>query len=146
MGSMRLRNVLFANTRTLSSFLRKEVDLSYAFFPRCGFTISQANRHPRCGLPFPRGTPPVCVYSGIKSFEWGVQHLEREGLSIPVYSAARTVADCFKYRNKFGLDVAVEALHEGYRLKKFTIQELHQAGDICRVSNVMSPYIIGMLQ
>ncbi len=96
--------------------------------------------------PLFSGTPPVCVYLGIKSFEWGVQHLEREGLSIPVYSAARTVADCFKYRNKFGLDVAVEALHEGYRLKKFTIQELHQAGDICHVSNVMSPYIIGMLQ
>ena len=92
------------------------------------------------------GAPLTCIYSNSRSFDFGVEYIEREGLSIPVYSAAKTVADCFKYRNKFGLDVAIEALHEGYRLKKFTIQELHQAGDICRVSNVMSPYIIGMLQ
>ena len=96
--------------------------------------------------PLFNGAPPVCIYPSIKIFAWGVEYLELEGLFIPVYSAARTVADCFKYRNKFGLDVAIEALHEGYRLKKFTIQELHQAGDICRVSNIMSPYIIGMLQ
>ena len=88
----------------------------------------------------------MCVYPSMENFGWGVEHLEMYGLSIPVYSAARTVADCFKYRNKFGLDVAIEALHEGYRLKKFTIQELHEAGKVCRVSNVMSPYIMGMLQ
>jgi predicted transcriptional regulator of viral defense system len=87
----------------------------------------------------------VCVYPSLKNFDWGVEHIEVEGLSIPVYSAARTVADCFKYRNKFGLDIAIEALHEGYRLKKFTISELHQAAELCRVSNVMSPYIMGML-
>jgi predicted transcriptional regulator of viral defense system len=92
------------------------------------------------------GTPPVYIYPGAKNFDWGVEYLEVEGLTIPVYSAARTVADCFKYRNKFGLDIAIEALHDGYRRKKFTIRELHQAGEICRVSNVMSPYIMGMLR
>ena len=96
--------------------------------------------------PLLNGAPLMCIYPGTKNFSWGVEHLEMYGLSIPVYSAARTVADCFKYRNKFGLDLAIEALHEGYRLKKFTIQELHQASEICRVSNVMSPYIMGMLQ
>ena len=104
-------------------------------------TIPQGHHPPRLNH-----APLVCVYSGVGNYAWGVEHLEIYGLSIPVYSAARTVADCFKYRNKIGLDVAIEALHEGYRLKKFTIQELHQAGEICRVSNVMSPYIMGMLQ
>ncbi len=96
--------------------------------------------------PIFAGPPPVCIYPGAKSFSWGVEYLERDGLSIPIYSAARTVADCFKYRNKFGLDVAIEALREGFRLKKFTVEELHQAAEVCRVTNVMSPYILGMLQ
>ena len=97
-------------------------------------------------VPAFQGPSPVCIRLGRETFEWGVEYLERDGLNIPVYSAARTVADCFKFRNKFGLDVAIEALHEGYRLHKFTIPELHQAGDICRVSNIMTPYIMGMLQ
>ena len=58
-----------------------------------------------------------------------------------MYSAAKTVADCFKFRNKIGLDVALEALREGVRLKLFTIAELDAAAEVCRVSNVMRPYM-----
>lgn len=97
-------------------------------------------------VPAVMGETPVCVRLGKESFQWGVEYHHQEGLEIPVYSAARTVADCFKFRNKYGLDVAIEALHDGYRLRKFTLPELHQAGEICRVSNVMAPYIMGMLQ
>ena len=57
-----------------------------------------------------------------------------------VFSAAKTVADCFKFRNKIGLDVALEALKEGYRKKMFTPSELHNAAEICRVKNVIRPY------
>ena len=54
---------------------------------------------------------------------------------------AKTVADCFKFRGKVGLDVAVEALKECRRLKKASIDELSAAAKVCRVANVMRPYL-----
>jgi hypothetical protein len=53
---------------------------------------------------------------------------------------AKTVADCFKYRNKVGLDVALEALREGWRERRFTMDELWRYARICRVANVIQPY------
>jgi len=54
------------------------------------------------------------------------------------------VADCFKYRNKIGLDVALEALREGWRARRFTMDELWHYAKICRVANVMRPYLEGL--
>ena len=54
---------------------------------------------------------------------------------------AKTVADCFKYRNKIGLDVALEALREARRQRKVTIDELWQYATVNRVANVMRPYL-----
>ncbi len=88
---------------------------------------------------------PVCLQMSDDAYEYGIQHVEREGLVIPVYSPAKTVADCFKFRNKYGLEIALEALREGHRLKKFTIDELEEAAKVCRVSNVMRPYMEMML-
>ncbi|MDO9390523.1 MAG: hypothetical protein Q7U71_01985 [bacterium] len=58
-----------------------------------------------------------------------------------VYNPAKTVADCFKYRNKIGLDVALEALKEGRRARKFTADELTKYARIDRVLNVIKPYM-----
>jgi len=63
-----------------------------------------------------------------------------EGLELRVYSAAKTVADCFKFRNQIGLDVAIEALKEGWYSKKFTMDELMHCAAICRVGKVILPY------
>lgn len=63
------------------------------------------------------------------------------GGSVRVFSPAKTVADCFKYRGKFGLDVSVEALREGWRSKKFTLDELLAAAEVCRVRRVIQPYL-----
>ncbi|MGQ0618383.1 MAG: type IV toxin-antitoxin system AbiEi family antitoxin domain-containing protein [Panacagrimonas sp.] len=71
----------------------------------------------------------------------GVEQVKVDGISVPVFCAAKTVADCFKYRNKIGLDVALEALHEGWRLKRFTMDELSHYATINRVANVMRPYL-----
>lgn len=71
----------------------------------------------------------------------GVERVKVDGISVPVFCAAKTVADCFKYRNKIGLDVALEALHEGWRLKRFTMDELSRYATINRVANVMRPYL-----
>jgi hypothetical protein len=64
-----------------------------------------------------------------------------EGVSVRVYSAAKTVADCFKFRNKIGLDVAIEALKDCLRQKKATIDEIYSYAKVCRVSNVIRPYM-----
>ena len=58
-----------------------------------------------------------------------------------VYTPAKTVADCFKYRNKIGLDVALEALRDCWKKRRATMDELWQAAKICRVANVMRPYL-----
>ena len=60
---------------------------------------------------------------------------------IPVISVAKTVADCFKFRNKIGLDIALEALRDAWRQKKVTMDELWESAQLCRVTNVMRPYL-----
>ena len=64
-----------------------------------------------------------------------------DGLDVPVFNAAKTIADCFKYRNKIGLDVALEALREGWRDRRFSMDELDRYARICRVANVIRPYL-----
>ena len=64
-----------------------------------------------------------------------------EGVPVKVYSPAKTVADCFKYRNKIGLDVALEALRDCWSKRRATMDELWQAAKTCRVANVMRPYL-----
>ena len=75
------------------------------------------------------------------AFTEGVAEHRIGGASIKVYSPAKTVADCFKYRNKIGLDVALEALRDCYQSRKCTVDELLKYGEICRVANVMKPYL-----
>jgi hypothetical protein len=64
-----------------------------------------------------------------------------EGVSLHLYSAAKTVADCFKYRNKIGIDVAVEALRDFTRKHRGGATDLARFARICRVSRVMQPYL-----
>ena len=72
----------------------------------------------------------------------GVERKLLDGaVQIPVTTVAKTVADCFKYRHKIGLDVALEALREAWREKRVTMDELWQCAQICRVANVMRPYL-----
>ena len=63
------------------------------------------------------------------------------GVRIRVYNPAKTVADCFKYRNKIGLDVALEALRECWRARRCSMDELWKAARICRMTHVMRPYL-----
>lgn len=86
--------------------------------------------------------PPLRIvrYSGAALSEGGESH-RIEGRTVRVYSVAKTLADCFKYRNKIGLDVALEALREAWRARRFTMDELHRYAAICRVERVMRPYL-----
>ena len=71
----------------------------------------------------------------------GVQSMRIDGMDVPVFNTAKTIADCFKYRNKIGIDVALEALRDGWEQRKVSIDELSHYADIDRVSNVMRPYM-----
>ncbi|MCA1248368.1 type IV toxin-antitoxin system AbiEi family antitoxin domain-containing protein [Massilia sp. MS-15] len=71
----------------------------------------------------------------------GVDIADIAGAQVRVFSVAKTVADCFKFRNKIGLDVALEALREAWNDKRATMDELWRYAEICRVANVMRPYL-----
>ncbi len=90
--------------------------------------------------------PPVRVFwfSG-KAFTEGIETHELDGIEIRVYGAAKTVADCFKYRNKLGLDVALEALGLYLREKHGPPDDLVHFARVCRVEKVMRPYIEALL-
>jgi predicted transcriptional regulator of viral defense system len=79
-------------------------------------------------------------FSG-EAFTAGIECHTIEGIPVKIYSPAKTVADCFKYRNKIGLDVALEALRDGLREHLFTVDQLWHYADICRVQNVIRPYL-----
>ena len=71
----------------------------------------------------------------------GIEPIEIDGVKVPVFNAAKTVADCFKYRNKIGLDVALEALRDGWSQRKLTMDALWHYATVDRVANVMRPYL-----
>jgi predicted transcriptional regulator of viral defense system len=71
----------------------------------------------------------------------GVEPIGIDGVQVPVFNANKAVADCFKFRNKIGLDVALEALKDAWRQRKFTMAEVHHFAKINRVEKVMQPYL-----
>jgi len=75
-----------------------------------------------------------------KALTEGVEQHQIEGVSVKIYNPAKTVADCFKYRNKIGLDVALEALRDYRRRHRAGMDELWYFANICRVAGVMRPY------
>jgi predicted transcriptional regulator of viral defense system len=86
--------------------------------------------------------PPLRIFraSG-EPFRAGAEEHTIEGVPVRVYNLPKTVADCFRYRNKIGLDVAIEALRECLRDRRCTRDELHHYARIDRVENVMRPYM-----
>ena len=93
--------------------------------------------------PTPRLDQPTlrAVHMSGSALSEGVQPIQIDGVSVPVFNAAKTIADCFKFRNKIGLDVALEALREGWDQRKVTADALWHYATIDRVSNVMRPYL-----
>lgn len=89
--------------------------------------------------------PPLHVarFSGAALYE-GIELHNIEGVPVKITNVPKTIADCFKYRNKIGLDVAMEALKEAWNAKRVSMDELWHYGQICRVQNVMRPYLEGL--
>lgn len=98
--------------------------------------IDEKARLPRIDSPSLR----IVRFSGI-ALKSGVQEHVVEGVTVRVYAPAKTVADCFKYRNKIGIDVAIEALRDCLKQRKAIFDELWKAAKVCRMTNVMRPYL-----
>lgn len=81
------------------------------------------------------------VHLSPPAFLAGVEEHVVEGVTLRVYSAAKTVADCFKFRNKIGLDVALEALRDYRRKHRAGLDDLWRFAKICRVTSVIRPYM-----
>jgi len=101
--------------------------------------LDQGVRHPQVEYPPLR----IVRFSG-KALEEGIERYRIEGVRVKVYGPAKTVADCFKYRNKIGLDVAIEALRDSLRSKKCMRAQLWQYAKVCRVTEVMRPYLAAL--
>jgi predicted transcriptional regulator of viral defense system len=91
--------------------------------------------------PKPSYPPIRVVRLTSKVLEYGVEEHRIQGQQMRIFSPAKTVADCFKFRNKIGTDIALEALRDTYRQKKASIDEIWAAANVCRVANVMRPYL-----
>ena len=90
--------------------------------------------------------PPVRIFkfSG-KAFTEGVEDHEVDGIKVRIYGPAKTIADCFKFRNKLGMDVALEALKLHQKTTRFDVNELMYFARVCQVENVIRPYVEAML-
>lgn len=89
--------------------------------------------------------PPLrIVRFSERALREGIETRSIEGVKVRVTTPARTVVDCFKYRNKIGLDVALEALRE-YRRARRSIDDLTRAAEVVRVTNVIRPYLESVL-
>ena len=85
--------------------------------------------------------PLQIVHFSGQALTEGVKTHTIENVKVRVYSAAKTVADCFKYRNKIGIDVALEALRDSQKKNKCTMDEIWHFARICRVAKIMQPYL-----
>ena len=86
--------------------------------------------------------PPIRVVRfGGETLSEGAEVKLIEGVPVQITNVPKTIADCFKFRNKIGLDVALEALKEAWRDRRVSMDDLWHYAQLCRVQNVMRPYL-----
>jgi predicted transcriptional regulator of viral defense system len=143
--------------RTASSTAHHDLAVATSAVPRSVVCLVSALRFHDIGtqlpaevwIAVPRGTrvprvsaPPLRVVNvSTAVFDLGIEEHRIEGQTVRIYSVARTVADCFRFRNKVGLDVALEALTDAWRSKRLKIDELNRIAKKLRVKRVMQPYL-----
>ena len=103
--------------------------------------LERGTRKPQLDYP-----PLQVVYFSGQTFTLGVESHTIEGQAVRVYSVAKTIADCFKHRNKIGLDVALEALTDAWRQRRLSLSELNAFARANRVQRVLQPYVEVLIQ
>jgi predicted transcriptional regulator of viral defense system len=100
-------------------------------------------------IAMPRGShapridyPPVKMVQMIGAvYSEGIETVERDGVKLRVYGVAKTVVDCFKHRNKIGVDMALEALKDARASNKASLDDIWRYAKVCRVANMILPYL-----
>jgi predicted transcriptional regulator of viral defense system len=100
-------------------------------------------------IAMPRGShAPKIGYPPIKMIQMtgvvyseGIETIERDGVKLRVYDVAKTVVDCFKHRNKIGVDMALEALKDARVSNRASLDDIWRYAKVCRVANMMLPYL-----
>ncbi len=98
--------------------------------------LGRTKRHPRLAYP------PVRIFrfSGVNLTE-GIERHSIDGIDVKIYSVAKTVVDCFKFRNKIGLSIALDALKESLRERKTTRKEVLRYAHLLRMTRIIMPYL-----
>lgn len=99
-------------------------------------------------IAIPRGTRPPrssapalrIAHFSTPMMTTGIEQHAIQGVTVPVYSVAKTIADCFRFRNRIGVTIAVEALRDAWKEKRLSSDDLWRCAEVCRVLNVMRPY------
>ena len=102
--------------------------------------LPQSSEKPRLEYP-----PTRFVWMGLKSFAAGVELHELDGVHVRVFGVAKTIADCFKFRNKIGLDTVLEAIRFYKQSRRTNVDALMHYANVCRVAKVIRPYLEAML-
>ncbi len=106
--------------------------------------ISMAIRH-KAWRPKIKYPPVEFYYFSTKQFETGIDEITIKGYKVRIYSPEKTICDCFRYRNKLGLDVAKEGLSEYLKRKDRDLEKLLKYAEICRVKRLLETWINAMI-
>jgi len=157
------KNVFVRSARGLYSLAESEITEHHSFaiigkrIPKGVVCLTSALRFHNIGTQLPRkiwlalekgsaqprlSYPPLSIvrFSG-PAFSEGIEEHKIEGVTVKIYSPAKSVADCFKFRNRIGLEAALEAARESLNERKATSDQIYHYAKICRVWNVMKPYL-----
>ena len=107
---------------------------------RVYIALPQGTKKPKLAYP-----PLKVVWLSGEAYSSGIDRRELDGVQVPIYSREKTVADCFKFRGKLGIDIAIEALRDYLRLADRNLDELLRFARIDRVEKAMRPYLEALL-
>ncbi len=114
-------------------------EIGTQFPDRVWMAIDRRGHRPRLDHP-----PMRFVFASGEALRTGVESVQVDGVAVPMYSAAKSVVDCFRYRRYLGLDVGLEALRELLRMRRATPSEIMECAVKCRVGSVIRPYLEAM--
>lgn len=148
-GLYRLRDTEISENESLTTIASKIPQAVICLLSALQFHELTTQLPRQVWIAMPRGShkpklsypPIVMIKAGTDIFTQGMEIHQRDDVSLRIYSIEKTIADCFKHRNKIGLDVALEALKDARAKNKLNMNKLWHYAKICRVTNVIRPYL-----
>ena len=148
-GIYKLPTRTFTENETLATVATKVPQAVFCLLSALQFHELTTQLPRQIWIAMPRGShKPKIDYPPIRMVQFtggayleGIEIFKRDQTELHIYSVAKTIADCFKHRNKIGLDVALEALRDAREQKKATVDDIWKYAQIDRVANVMQPYL-----